>query len=257
VLLQVLSSAINSAPHGSKLNITLESQPTEMRISVHNYVAEATSSSGANDANDADLPQSDSRGINQSGIDSMIGQTLLELMGGSVRYEFDPDKVIVITIPEHTPETNNVQRIAAQDDSQQPASEAEYVILYIDDNPASIRLVETLLQQRPHCRMVAAQNPAQCMELVEQHHPCLILLDIHLPGVDGYNLLAQWCENSGLQGVPVVAVTTDTLPDDLEKIISLGAVDVLAKPIEINRFLAVIDSYVGSSQAEALQQINS
>ena len=257
VLLQVLTNAINSAPHGSKVNITLASQPAEMRVSVHNYVAEVTGGLLAGDAHGDDLAQRDARDVSHSGIDSLIGQTLLELMGGSVRYEFDPDKVVVITIPEHTPETSGVERIAAQDDSQQPASEAEYVILYIDDNPASIRLVETLLQQRPHCRMVAAQNPAQCMELVEQHHPCLILLDIHLPGVDGYNLLAQWCENSDLQGVPVVAVTTDTLPDDLEKIISLGAVDVLAKPIEINRFLAVIDSYVGSSQAEALQQINS
>jgi|GEM_PF-5577540 len=257
VLLQVLSGAINSAPLGSKVNITLESQPAETRISVHNSVAEATSSSGANDANDANLPQRDTRSINHSGIDSLIGQSLLELMGGSIRYEFDPDKVVVITIPEQAPETSEAQTVAAQDDSQQPASEAEYVILYIDDNPASIRLVETLLQQRPHCRLVAVQSPAQCMEMVEQHHPCLILLDVHLPGVDGYGLLAQWCEDSDLQGVPVVAVTTDTLPDDLEKIITLGAVDVLAKPIEINRFLAVIDSYVGLSQAEALQQINS
>jgi PAS domain S-box-containing protein len=257
VLLQVLTSAINNAPRSSKLKIGLESQQGEMRIAVRNSATGESSESQAGEAPATMLPRRDANGINHTGIESLITQTLLQLMGGSIHYEFDPDKVIAITIPGQAKENTEAETIVPEHVSDELVSEDEKTILYIEDSPANIRLVETLLQQRSDCRLVATRDPAQCRELVERYQPCLLLLDLNLPEFDSFELLARWRQDPMLQDIPVVAVTTDTLPDEIDRIKKAGAAELLAKPIEINGFLSVVDSFITSPEGDALKQINS
>ena len=155
---------------------------------------------------------------------------------------------------------NSIHEEAASEHSreeqeEQEEQEAQKVILYIEENRASVRLVETLLKQRPQCRLVATREPAQCAELVERYQPSLILLDINLPGIDGYQLLEQWREEPALQQTPIIVVTTDTMPDDVARAKTAGAAELLAKPIEINRFLTIIDSFIATQRIDLPKKI--
>jgi len=252
VLLHVVAGVVNHAPDGSKVEIVPEKHQGAVRIAIKNPA------SGLND----DLPPETGpqRGMStrfgNSRLELLISQTLLGLMGGGLRYEFDPGKVIVITLAE------TVEPVSAQpaDDVvdkvlNQRESAEEKTILYVEADPASIRLVESLLKQRPNCRLVATRSPAQCAELAARHHPCLILLDINLPETDAYGLLTQWRQDAVMQDIPVVVIATDVLPDGIDKEKTAGAVEFLAKPIEIKRFLSVMDAFLATPGQDQLKQV--
>jgi CheY-like chemotaxis protein len=255
VLSYVFSDAVKNAASGSRLVVGFEKQRGDIRIEIKTAIPGNENGQPVTTPQAADFSRQDQGGANNTRIELLITQTLLELMGGTMRYEFNPDKVVAITIPAQIQAMDEVEDELPEDSSHEHSTAEEKVILYIEDDDASIRLVETLLRQRPYCRLLATRDPAQCAALVERHQPALILLDANIPGSDGYKLLEQWRDEPALQQIPVIVVTTDAMPDEVNKASKAGAVELLAKPIEINRFLTVIDSFVTTQHTEALKKI--
>ncbi len=254
VLSYVISNAVANAPDQGTVEIVVEKLHAAVRIAIKNSVSGGNNGVQPPLAGAVDLHRGRSNGLNKSRIELLITQALLELMGGGMHYEFDPEKVIAIIIPQ-TPDVSTQLANSADDKTLSSRESAEEkTILYLEDNAAGIRLVETLLKQRPGCRLVATRNPAQCEELAQRHKPCLILLDINLPEADGYGLLAQWRQDAMMKEIPVVVVTTDTLPEDIDRAMNAGAVEYLAKPIEINRFLAVVDTFLAPQTPNMLKK---
>ncbi len=122
-------------------------------------------------------------------------------------------------------------------------------ILYIEDNQQNYYLVNVLMQTRGYA-LHWAQDGREGIEQAGRLIPDMILLDIQLPVINGYQVARELRSNPHLSGVPIVALTSYAMAGDREKAIESGCTGYIEKPIDPDTFLAQIDSYLpGSSTA--------
>jgi len=117
-------------------------------------------------------------------------------------------------------------------------------ILYVDDNVPNTRLVERIIERRPHIRLVCTMRGGAAVELAAQHKPRLILLDLHLPDIDGDEVLRLLHEDTRTAAMPVVIVSADAMPKQIERLMLAGATRYLTKPLRVTELLDVIDGLV-------------
>lgn len=114
-------------------------------------------------------------------------------------------------------------------------------VLYIDDNPVNIVLMEGLLEERADIELVSSDRPESCLELARQHRPDLILLDIFMPVMSGYDVLRSLQKEPDLKSIPVVAVTANAMQHDVEKGLGAGFIAYITKPIDIPHLTSTLD----------------
>ena len=107
-------------------------------------------------------------------------------------------------------------------------------ILYIEDNPENRLLVRRILEAEGYSITEATDGSAG-LELAAQTRPDLILLDINLPEIDGYDLARRFRETPGLQQVPILAVTANVMQGDRERTLAAGCDGYIQKPIDVDR----------------------
>ena len=112
--------------------------------------------------------------------------------------------------------------------------------LYIEDNPVNVVLMEAMLQREPGVHLLTAQLPEVGIELALRERPDLVLLDIQLPGMDGYEVLRRLREAAATRRTPVVALTANAMPEDLARGRAAGFDDYLTKPVMLPDLLAVV-----------------
>jgi len=117
----------------------------------------------------------------------------------------------------------------------------EHTILYIEDNPANLRLVTQLLGRRPNIHMWSAHEPLLGLELAAAHNPDLILLDINLPIMNGYEVLKHLQNREATQDTPVIAISANAMPGDIRKGMAAGFHGYITKPINVNDLLQAIE----------------
>jgi CheY-like chemotaxis protein len=117
-------------------------------------------------------------------------------------------------------------------------------VLYIEDNPDNIRLVERLVKHHPQAALHVATNARDGVQAAIDIRPALILLDNRLPDATGREVLVQLKSSAATAGVPVVIVSGDSVVDISKELLALGAADFLAKPFDIHQFMAIIDRYL-------------
>ncbi len=127
-----------------------------------------------------------------------------------------------------------------------PNTNGRKVVLYIEDNAASQRLMYKVISKRQDLELVEAMTAEAGLPLAQSLLPSLILLDINLPGIDGYQALAQLREMPGLQHTPVVAVTANAMKGDAERGLAAGFTAYVAKPLDIEQFYALLDKLLAS-----------
>lgn len=115
-------------------------------------------------------------------------------------------------------------------------------VLYIEDNPANIKLMQTLLAQRKQINLMNASLPGLGLELARIKPPAFIILDINLPYMDGYAVMESLRSNPATRHIPVLAVSANAMPSDIERARAAGFVDYLTKPIDVNKVLQVVDT---------------
>ncbi len=121
-------------------------------------------------------------------------------------------------------------------------------VLYIEDNPANLRLVEQILDRIPNLRMWSAPEPLLGMELAMEHLPDLILLDINLPGMDGYEVLEQLRSKEETCAIPVIAISANAMPKDIKKGEEAGFDGYITKPVHVKDLLKIVESNLTSSE---------
>jgi len=119
---------------------------------------------------------------------------------------------------------------------------AARTVLYIEDNPVNVLLVERVLARRPATRLLVATRGDQGVELAVTHHPDLILLDLHLPDIGGEHVLGRLRAEPVTQDIPVVVVSADAMADNIARLRAAGALDYLTKPFDLAALLAVVDA---------------
>lgn len=117
-----------------------------------------------------------------------------------------------------------------------------WTILYVEDNPDNIALVEQVLARQQGIKLLTTHSAELGLGLVQAHRPDLILLDINLPGMDGFAMLEQLHLIPEMENTPVIALSANAMPSAIQKAQKAGFVDYLTKPIDINALVQTINS---------------
>jgi len=190
--------------------------------------------------------------VEGTGIGLVITKNLVEQMSGSIGYESEPNKgsTFWIELPEDTTEIGvgiNNEKASASKDSPATTVENLYNILYIEDNAANVRLVEGLLRNRKDICLLIAQDATSGLALAKESLPDLILLDINLPGMDGFQVMEQLANYPHTSDIPVIAVSASAMQDDISKGERAGFYSYLTKPIDLP---SMINSIEGALQIQ-------
>ena len=119
-----------------------------------------------------------------------------------------------------------------------------YQVLYVEDNPANMRLVEQLLKTFPEINLTGAETAEDGLEMVQENVPALILMDINLPGMSGYDALDELKKMDATKDVPVIAISANALASDVEKGLKAGFSDYITKPINLQAFFATMKKHL-------------
>lgn len=120
-------------------------------------------------------------------------------------------------------------------------------ILVIEDNEKNAYLVTFILEKYGY-QVIQARDGESGIALACQHKPDLILLDIQLPGMDGYTVARELAKNAELRGIPIVAVTSYAMFGDRERILAAGCVGYIEKPIDPPKFMAEIEQFLPAAK---------
>ena len=178
------------------------------------------------------------------------------MMGGTVdvQSEIGVGSTFWIELPR---ESRN-ETVHKQDDSANtstillaPIHDAvQRTVLYIEDNPSNIKLMAHIFGRHKHIKLLTACTPALGIELALTRHPDLILLDINMPGMDGYQVLAALKSDAGSKTIPVVAVTANAMSRDIERGLAAGFADYLTKPLNMVQFHTMLDKFLEQNKME-------
>jgi len=124
-------------------------------------------------------------------------------------------------------------------------------LLYVEDNPANLKLIEQLMTRRPTIRLLTAVDGNQGIQLALAHQPDVILMDINLPGISGIEALKILRDDPATARIPIVALSANAMPRDIERGIAAGFFSYLTKPIKVNEFMAALDAALNAAGANA------
>jgi putative two-component system response regulator len=124
-------------------------------------------------------------------------------------------------------------------------------ILCVDDEPANLGVLRSVLKESSP--LVFARNGAEALTAVSKHHPCLVLLDVDMPGMDGYEVCRRLKRNPMTEGIPVIFVTSRTDEQHETTGFDVGGVDYIAKPISGPIVRARVRTHLSLVRAEALE----
>ena len=122
-------------------------------------------------------------------------------------------------------------------------------VLYVEDNPANLELVEQLIARRRDLRLLSASDGDVGLEYARAYLPEVILMDINLPGISGIEAMQALRADPATARIPIIALSANAVPRDIEKALKAGFSGYLTKPINVARFMTVLDDALESERA--------
>ena len=246
VLINLLSNAIKYNKAGGTVVVAcVVSTPGRVRIAVED------TGEGLSPADIAQLFQPFNRlgraaTVEEgTGIGLVVCKRLVELMGGVIGVESTVGRGSVFWIElnlttEPQPSANSSAAVAVARE-QGPAQTRLRTLLYVEDNPANLMLVEDLVARRPDIRLLTAKDGNGGIEIARASLPDVILMDINLPGISGIQALGILAEDPATAHIPVIALSANAVPRDIERGLEAGFFRYLTKPIKVNEFMHTLE----------------
>jgi CheY-like chemotaxis protein len=187
--------------------------------------------------------------INGTGIGLTITKTLVELMGGNIKVTSREGEGTCFTVelPKGEITANVEQNTGSLSDNSSPAKAnlERFKLLYVEDNPANLRLVKAIFSTQNEIRLISAGDAGLGIELARTHKPDLILMDINLPGMDGIEAVKKLQIQKETQAIPVIAISANAMQNDIDHALASGFKQYLTKPIDVDQLLAVVKLELG------------
>ncbi len=189
------------------------------------------------------------KGTEGTGIGLTITRSLIEQMGGQLQVESKPGvgSRFWFNLPSAVDDENKALLQEALDsDTFVQVTDRQHLVLYIEDNPANLKFMTDVFEIKQGVDMRTAHTASLGVELAEVIEPDLILLDINLPDIDGFDLLKMLRANEKLKDIPVFAVSALATRADKQKGMEAGFNEYVTKPIRVSDFLDLLERYLGS-----------
>ena len=250
VLLNLLGNAVKYNYDGGSVIITCEETPANnWRISI------ADTGPGIQPENLVRLflpferLVAEQSNVEGTGLGLTLAKRLVELMQGQIGVESAPGRgsTFWIELPPAESPVEHLQRIGGTGALPEMSATVR-TILYVEDNVSNFELIQEIFSDYSQIELLWAPDAKTGIETARQRHPSLILLDLHLGGTDGAEVLSQLKHDRGTAQIPVVLVSADATSGQAERLISLGAHAYLTKPLNVKHFVQLIEELLGEKE---------
>ena len=246
VLINLLSNAIKyNRPQGKVEVLCAAAGPDRLRISVQDTGAGLPPEKLAQLFQSFNRLGQEVRGEEGTGIGLVVSKRLVELMGGIIGVESIVGAgsmfwiELRLTTAPSLVTTGGAPVVAAP--APVPANARVRTLLYVEDNPANMKLVEKLLALRADIRLIGAVNGTLGVELARATLPEVILMDINLPGISGIDAMKILREDPATKHIPIVALSANAMPRDIVRGLEAGFYRYLTKPIRVDEFMETVN----------------
>ena len=258
VLINLLSNAIKYNQAGGSVVVECSASPPErIRVSVRDTGAGLPPEKLAQLFQPFNRLGQEASAEEGTGIGLVVTKRLVELMGGAIGVESTVGEGSVFWIellirPAHhhcrwRRRTRGIRPNASRE------RRAARTLLYVEDNPANLQLVEQIIARRPDMRLLSAMNGTLGIELARASRPDVILMDINLPGMSGIKAMQILRADTATAHIPVVALSANAIPRDIERGLEAGFFRYLTKPIKVNEFMDTLDVALKFAEKEVSQ----
>jgi len=183
--------------------------------------------------------------VSGTGIGLVVTKRLAELMDGVIGVESTVGVGSVFWCDLTSAEAPQLEAKGDDDHVTMPLQLTEgrpqRTLLYVEDNPANMKLVEQIIARCPDLRLVTAVNGTLGVEMARAIHPTVILMDINLPGISGIQVLKILHEDPTTAHIPIVALSANAMPRDIAMGLAVGFFRYLTKPIKIKEFMDTLN----------------
>ena len=187
-----------------------------------------------------------------TGIGLVVCKRLVELMNGQIGVERTVGggslfwvELSRTAVSQSVPHTAEPMMDAEKQD--QGAAQL-YTMLYVEDNPANLMLVEDIIARRPDIHLLSAKDAISGIEIARASLPDIILMDINLPGISGIDALKILAKIPATARIPVIALSANAMPRDIKNGLDAGFCRYLTKPVKIKELLATLDVVLESAR---------
>jgi PAS domain S-box-containing protein len=256
LLINLLSNAIKYNTEGGTVAVTCTlSPPDAIRISVRDTGAGLAPEQIAQLFQPFNRLGQEAHGEQGTGIGLVVCKRLVELMDGVIGVESSVGEGSVFWLElKQTTEPQaaaHAAELAKATQTQTSGGAQLYTVLYVEDNPANLMLVEDILARRPDIRLLSARDGVTGIKMALASLPDVVLMDINLPGISGIEALKILADNPTTAHIPIVALSANAIPSDIEKGLEAGFFRYLTKPIKVNQFMETLDMVLKHAKTKA------
>jgi CheY-like chemotaxis protein len=258
VLLNLMTNAVKYTPRGGHVSVLFEIRDQQLvRVAVTDNGPGIPEEKVSRLFTPFERLGAEQSTVQGTGLGLALSQRLIQAMGGSIGLEsvVGHGSTFWVDLPATKSPLEGVTA-RSPEQPERAAITRPRTILYVEDNLSNLTLIEQILAEQPQLRLITAMQGRLALDLARQHSPDLILLDLHLPDVPGWTVLAQLQREEATRNIPVVVISADATSQQVKRLMAAGARAYLTKPIEVTEFFRVVEkATAGNGNGEAVASV--
>jgi signal transduction histidine kinase/ActR/RegA family two-component response regulator len=254
-LLNLLTNAVKYTPESGRVTVSCDSNGNEW---VRIYFTDTGPGIPADKLERLFTPferlGAEQSKVEGTGLGLALSQRLMHAMGGSIGVESTVGKGSTFSLELPRTKSPLPKRSIDKKDGDrrgERSKSANRKILYIEDNLPNLTLIEQMLHERPEIELLTAMQGKVGLDLARRHSPDLILLDVHLPDLDGREVISELKSSETTRDIPVVVISADATTCQIKRLMTAGAGTYLTKPLDVGEFFRVLDKVTPANNGKS------